>query len=872
MKMNELIRYEIPPEILALWRERESERLLPLQELAVKRHDLFGGGNLLIQAPTSSGKTFIGEMAVLHTALRRKKVVYLVPLKALAEEKYLDFEKKYASYGLKVIISTRDHREFDRDFEEGDFSIAVVVYEKLAQLLVRRPERIAEIELAIADELELLSDPERGSVVEILLTRILRSKCRLIGLSAVIGEAEKLAAWMQAELVYYERRPVELRYGVIFDGTFKYRTYNEFGEGEEAMCEWAGDSAWEILSHNVAMLSERGETCLIFVKAKHESRRAAEILAERLNLPAANEALEALGDVEATRSRDSLMRTLTHGVAFHNADLSPEERVIAERAFRAGEARVMVSTGTLAVGMNLPAKNVFLSADRWRYDDRAGMPWKTPILRSEYENMSGRAGRYGAGHEFGRAMLIAATPFDQETLWRRYVDGEREGIEPQLGREALENHVLRLVSSRCCRDLATLQDFLEATLTGQWQWLSTYTRDEVAFRIRAAVNRCIDTGVLASDGENGLEATPFGHAVASKGIRIDTARDLEHWIAESEQREWSPIDLLFAAASTLDGRALNVMLSTKEYERADYPAQLKVRTRHEELAADVPLNRIRNCALQPFFEDVRAIKTALFLEEWINHASVRHLEEHYNTMAGQILSAAEQISWVVDAAAAIATALGAASDFVDRIRELAERTTRGLQAEMLPLGRLRAPALGRTALLGLHEHACYTAEAIVQAPVGVLRQWMPNGAARSLKKWAQAQRLADAETDASARVQTVSAENTLPVLVVDDRRPGEIHVNGKAVALQDKQYRLIRLLATCPGECVSYDSLYEVLWGDVMVENNQIHFQKRRLLKCIEVAVPDAKTLIKTIPKRGFLLDLAPAEVVLHQDTACHAA
>ena len=142
MKMTELMRYDVPPEVIALWRERESEVLLPLQEMAVKRHKLFGKGNRLIQAPTSSGKTFIGEMAALQTAMRRKKVVYLVPLKALAEEKYHDFREKYEGYGLKVIVSSRDRREFDRDLETGDFSIAVVVYEKLAQLLVRRPERL----------------------------------------------------------------------------------------------------------------------------------------------------------------------------------------------------------------------------------------------------------------------------------------------------------------------------------------------------------------------------------------------------------------------------------------------------------------------------------------------------------------------------------------------------------------------------------------------------------------------------------------------------------------------------------------------------------------------------------------------------------
>src|SRR5688500_20191075 len=111
MKMAELVQYQIPFEVVSLWQRRESLHLLPLQEAAVKRHGLFDEHNLLIQAPTSSGKTFIGEMAAIRTALRRKKVVYLVPLKALAEEKYHDFKNKYSAYGIDVIISTRDRRE-----------------------------------------------------------------------------------------------------------------------------------------------------------------------------------------------------------------------------------------------------------------------------------------------------------------------------------------------------------------------------------------------------------------------------------------------------------------------------------------------------------------------------------------------------------------------------------------------------------------------------------------------------------------------------------------------------------------------------------------------------------------------------------------
>ena len=860
MKMTQLIRYDVPPEVVALWQRSEGETLLPLQERVVRRHGLFDGGNLLVQAPTSSGKTFIGEMAAIQTALRRKRVVYLVPLKALAEEKYRDFQAKYADYGLKVVVSTRDHREFDGDLERGDFAIAVVVYEKLAQMLVRRPEGLEEIALIIADELEILSDPERGAMAELLLTRIVyghggggEGGCRLIGLSAVIGEAERLAEWMNAQLAYHEQRPVELRYGVLHEGRFRYRTYNEAGEGEEALEDAPGEPPWEVLMRNVAVLTARGESCLIFVKSKHESRRGAELLAQRVQLPAAEEALEALRDGEGTRARDCLLDTLSQGVGFHNADLAPEERRIVEEAFRAGEVKVIVSTSTLAVGLNLPARNVFLTAEKWQYDRRLDVPWKTPILHAEYENMGGRAGRYGAGHEYGRAILIATTPFDEETLWRRYVEGEREAVVPRLAREPLDDHVLRLVASRFCRERDALLHFLEHTLSGQWVWAENYTVEEIAFRIHAAVNRCVDVGMLVGGEDGRLEATPFGLAAASKGISIETARELAHWIGASETRGWHTLDLLFAAASTPDGRMPQVMLTAREYERAGYPALLKERTRGDELEADVPINRIRNCNLMPFFEEVRAIKIALLLEDWIGMGSLRGLEESYNTMAGQILSAADQAGWIIDATAAIATALGAEQSFIEGVAGLAECVQHGVCEELLPLARLDVPGFTRNSLAALHTAGYHTPEALCAAPEKTLAQWLPEETVGALKTWA-------ARKAAPASGESGGPEKA--VLVIDERRPGEIIIDGVNVPLQDKQYRLIQLLAANPGVCVPYDRIYEALWGgEVVVYDAQLHQQKKRLLSRIQAAVPARAHIVTTTPKRGFTLDLKPGEV-----------
>jgi len=117
MKVDKLLRYGIPESVIESWRKTQGEMLLPLQAMAVTRHNLMNNQSLIISAPTSSGKTFCGEMAAVANLFKRKKVIFLVPLKAIAEEKYSDFCQKYAPLGIKVAISTRDRQEDDREIE-----------------------------------------------------------------------------------------------------------------------------------------------------------------------------------------------------------------------------------------------------------------------------------------------------------------------------------------------------------------------------------------------------------------------------------------------------------------------------------------------------------------------------------------------------------------------------------------------------------------------------------------------------------------------------------------------------------------------------------------------------------------------------------
>jgi superfamily II RNA helicase len=185
----------------------------------------------------------------------------LVPQKALAEEKYREFSRRYAKAGVDVVISSRDRREFDGQILGRQFQIAIVVYEKLQALLVAQPNLIQGIGLVVVDELQMLTDDERGPGLELLLTKLKMagSHPRLIGLSAVLGKAALLAEWLEAKLLIDTRRPVELRKGVLCQGVFRYREHNSEREGSEEIAVPPTKYLGELLVAAADTLTRRGE-------------------------------------------------------------------------------------------------------------------------------------------------------------------------------------------------------------------------------------------------------------------------------------------------------------------------------------------------------------------------------------------------------------------------------------------------------------------------------------------------------------------------------------------------------------------------------------------------------------------------------------
>lgn len=216
----EVIKGSLPKEVYEIL-SKEISKLRPAQEKSIKK-GLLEGKSLLVCTPTASGKTLIAELAALKSIVEGKgKAVYIVPLKALAAEKYKNFKKRYGHIA-KVALSMGEIDSSDPYL--GEYDLIVTTSEKLDSLIRHHSPWLSGIRTIIVDEIHLLNDAERGPTLEILLTILkqLLKNVQIIGLSATIGNAEELAEWLNADLVVDEWRPVKLHKGIYYDGKIEF--------------------------------------------------------------------------------------------------------------------------------------------------------------------------------------------------------------------------------------------------------------------------------------------------------------------------------------------------------------------------------------------------------------------------------------------------------------------------------------------------------------------------------------------------------------------------------------------------------------------------------------------------------------------------
>lgn len=353
--------------------------------------------NLLICAPTGAGKTNVAMLTMLrtienyrsngHIDANKFKIVYIAPLKALVQEQMREFQRRLTSvFGLVVNELTGDSSLTQQQILETN--VIVTTPEKWDIITRKDHDYLKLVKLLIIDEIHLLHDL-RGPVLEGIVSRIVRTgeeDIRIVGLSATLPNYLDVAKFIRANddgVFYFDSSyrpcPLEQKFVGIKD--------QKALKKKIAINEACFDQTCNVLKRN--------QQLIIFVHLRNETAATAEYLIESLS----NLDIEVVTEIstreilqqESERVTNSkLQRLLLSGIGIHHAGLTRDDRTLVEDLFAQGHLKALVSTATLAWGVNLPAHTVIIKGTDV-YSPEAGN-W-TQLSPQDVFQMLGRAGR-----------------------------------------------------------------------------------------------------------------------------------------------------------------------------------------------------------------------------------------------------------------------------------------------------------------------------------------------------------------------------------------------------------------------------------------------------------------------------------------------
>lgn len=385
-------------------------RLLDFQIRAIEA--IRQGKNVLVSAPTGAGKTLIAEYAIADAVARGRRCVYTAPIKALSNQKYRDF---------------RDDPAIDVGIMTGDVTIhpgaqvLIMTTEILRNSILENPEGLHDVDYVIFDEVHYMDDLERGSVWEESLI-FAPEDIRFISLSATVENLDQLGAWLheirrhEQVVIRSKRRPVPLKHrlftsanGLFAPDRLDYVRRREASSGKRAARgrrERRGGSRPSPTSERDPALGELldklerdGELpALVFSFSRKDCERLASRARGRRLLSAEEEAhMTALQDrlvelfqLQPGELQGEVFQLAARGVGYHHAGMLPIHKEVVERMFTSGLLKLLFTTETFALGINMPARAAVFHSLR-KFD---GVNFDYLRTR-DYMQMAGRAGRQG---------------------------------------------------------------------------------------------------------------------------------------------------------------------------------------------------------------------------------------------------------------------------------------------------------------------------------------------------------------------------------------------------------------------------------------------------------------------------------------------
>ncbi len=664
MDIDELQKY-ISKYAVEVLKENGIVELFPPQAEVLDK--VFSRRNLLLAMPTASGKTLLAELAMVREVIEGGKCLYVVPLRALAAEKYESF-KKWEKIGIKVGISTGDYES--RDEHLGECDIIVTTSEKADSLIRNSASWMSSVTCLVIDELHLLDSADRGATLEILITKMRRmGDIRVIGLSATAPNVDEIADWLDADYYVSEWRPVPLVEGYLCEGKvemykdgFKVREYRSNFEKlvEECISKGGGVLVFEATRRNA-------ESTAVKLSAITSRYCSCEDLASKI--------LEE-NDTEMSRRLADCVRK---GCAFHHAGLLNEQRRTIERGFREGRIKVVVATPTLAAGVNLPARRVIVKS-LYRYDG-----YSRRIKVSEYKQMAGRAGRPGMD-DIGEAITLIRKK-DKKIMLEKYIGGMVEPITSKLGTEThLRFHSLSLICEGYARSIEELEDFFAKTFFFKQNPVS------LVYELERVTRQLDNWEFVEFDDLSGrIAPTKLGKLVSKLYIDPLTGFIFYDTIRRQELTEIGALHLI---CRTPDMERLHVRRNDEWVEEEAFRLRKELTYYPSEFSVDY----------EWFLDEV---KTALCLWDWINELSEDEICSKYSIAPGDLRRIVETAEWLSHAMSRISEFIGEKS-----FSDLSLRLRYGVKAELLPLVKLKG--VGRVRARKLFNAGIRTQEDLIE--------------------------------------------------------------------------------------------------------------------------------------------------------------
>ncbi len=681
---------KLPKKAIKFLNSSGYESLYPPQEKSI-RAGLLDGRSIMVSAPTAGGKTLVAEIAILNYLMgnRHGKAIYLSPLRALAAEKYREFKKMGridSKTKISTVMSTGDYSAPNSAMARAN--LLVMTNERLDSITRHKPEWIDQIGLVIADEIHLVGDDVRGPALEIVLTkmmRMLKTRPQLLGLSATVSNAGKIARWMGAKLVSDDWRPVPLIEGTCYKTSVTMNDGSKFKISRSALGTAADLGIDEV---------SQGGQVLSFAMTRARSASFAEKVADAISKTISAEEkrhLKGMSDsLLQNNEKTSMVRTLARlvgkGTAFHHAGLNQDCRETVEDGFRKGMIKLISSTPTLAAGINIPARRVIITSAS-RYDVRAGH--NKPISIAEYKQLCGRAGR-PQYDDHGEAILVAASREKSKDLHARYVRGRPEPIKSKIKGSAMGMHVLGLVAS---------SDTAAGMTKGDIAGFFSKTLGGIEFggaRIRRIVGnslKLLEKDGMITSNRRRFVATAFGQKISLLYIDPATAAMFRDGLLSTEPGSGATDFLAMATRSDV--------FFPKFYMRdGDYAHAYRILGRS-----------VMN-------DDTEWVsRSLLVLYNWISEMRELEIFDKFAIESGDLYRMIETSEWLIMCMAVISRQLGK-RELAAELNTLRKRIKYGVKTELVDLVSLKG--VGRVRARQMYRHGIRTRADIPGIPTARL--------------------------------------------------------------------------------------------------------------------------------------------------------